>query len=183
MVKVNKNLKVLAFVVLSVIVLPLAAYNILVVTSSYTAEQQDVVDYVYSSGTLQGNFTSAEASHLEDVKSVMKAVNIVFVIALIALLLFGVYLYKKGELGKGLFYGGIASGVFVLLFGFIGVSGFDQLFEAFHNIFFPQGNWMFASDSLIITLFPGEFFVWAAGKILIFTLLLSATFIITGYLL
>lgn len=175
------DLKVLAFIVLSIVVLPLVAYNAAVLTTNYTSEQQAVVDYVYYFGALQGNFTSAETSHLEDVKKVMKGANIVFFTALIALLFLGFYLYKLNELGDGLFYGGVASLVAISFFGLIGVLSFDYLFEAFHRVFFPQGNWMFAADSLIITLFLAEFFAAAAGKILIFVLLLSAVFMLVGY--
>jgi uncharacterized membrane protein len=46
--------------------------------------------------------------------------------------------------------------LFVLLY-FLG-NNFWALFEKFHYVFFPQGNWAFPEGSLIITIFPFGFF-------------------------
>ncbi len=44
---------------------------------------------------------------------------------------------------------------------------FMGFFGAFHGLFFPQGNWTFPVDSLLITMYPTHFWmgmgaVWAA---------------------
>ncbi|MCL2491134.1 MAG: DUF1461 domain-containing protein [Coriobacteriia bacterium] len=46
-----------------------------------------------------------------------------------------------------------------LLLGFIVGVAFDPLFTFFHEIFFPQGNWQFPIDSLLIQTFPEQFWV------------------------
>lgn len=46
--------------------------------------------------------------------------------------------------------------LFILLY-FLG-NNFWALFEKFHYVFFPQGNWAFPEGSLIITIFPFGFF-------------------------
>ena len=46
--------------------------------------------------------------------------------------------------------------LFILLY-FFG-NNFWALFDKFHYIFFPQGNWAFPEGSLIITIFPFGFF-------------------------
>lgn len=48
---------------------------------------------------------------------------------------------------------------------------FDGFFSAFHGVFFPQGNWTFGYDSLLICMYPIRFWmgmgaVWAATTIL-----------------
>ena len=35
----------------------------------------------------------------------------------------------------------------------------NGFFTAFHSVFFPQGNWMFSSSSLLITMYPEGFWV------------------------
>jgi uncharacterized membrane protein len=48
-------------------------------------------------------------------------------------------------------------------------------------IFFPQGNWMFSPDSLLITLFPQQFFFDIALRIFIYAMFQSAVFFGIGY--
>lgn len=47
---------------------------------------------------------------------------------------------------------------------------FNSFFTAFHNVFFPQGNWTFSYDSLLITMYPIDFWIgmaaiWAATTV------------------
>jgi len=44
---------------------------------------------------------------------------------------------------------------------------FDTLFTIFHQVLFPQGNWMFPADSTIITFYPMSFFITYAIAIAI----------------
>ncbi len=45
------------------------------------------------------------------------------------------------------------------------------LFEVFHHVFFPQGNWRFPAGSLLIQTYPEQFFVrfasWWAGVVVV----------------
>ncbi|WP_165246674.1 lipoprotein intramolecular transacylase Lit [Adlercreutzia sp. ZJ141] len=50
------------------------------------------------------------------------------------------------------------------------VFDFNGLFAAFHGVFFPQGNWMFSYESLLICMYPIDFWVgmaaiWAATTV------------------
>ena len=47
--------------------------------------------------------------------------------------------------------------------GLAGTLDFDALFTAFHGLFFAEGTWTFASDSLLIQTFPEQFWATAAG--------------------
>jgi uncharacterized membrane protein len=61
--------------------------------------------------------------------------------------------------------------LFILLY-FFG-NNFWALFEKFHYIFFPQGNWAFPEGSLIITIFPFGFFSDFFYKLITVALVIS----------
>ena len=61
--------------------------------------------------------------------------------------------------------------LFVLLY-FLG-NNFWALFEKFHYIFFPQGNWAFPEGSLIITIFPFGFFYDFFFKLITVSLIIA----------
>jgi uncharacterized membrane protein len=58
---------------------------------------------------------------------------------------------------------------------------FNTIFTTFHFIFFPQGNWLFDGSSLLITLFPTQFFFDITLRIFIYALIQVAIFIGIGY--
>ena len=53
-------------------------------------------------------------------------------------------------------------GAFALI-GLWGALDFNGLFAAFHGALFPQGNWTFPSDTLLITMYPLDFWVGMAA--------------------
>jgi integral membrane protein (TIGR01906 family) len=103
--------------------------------------------------------TAAEKSHLADVKDLMKDLPILFlVLALVWLTLFN----RIKEKRKILLYGGLVAVAIPLL---LAIVPFDSIFTLFHQLFFPQGNWMFSPDSLLIQIYPIQFFHDAAFRI------------------
>lgn len=116
------------------------------------------------------NYTSSELSHLYDVQEVMSVAEYFFLIPfLTTITLLGINFRNKPLLNKLPRYGGIAtliSTVIILLFLFV---AFNSSFTIFHQLFFPQGNWQFPSDSLLIQTFPLDFFIKIA-----FTIFLQA---------
>lgn len=50
---------------------------------------------------------------------------------------------------------------------------FMGFFHAFHGLFFPQGNWTFAIDSLLITMYPTNFWMGMGAVWAVTTLILS----------
>lgn len=50
---------------------------------------------------------------------------------------------------------------------------FMGFFRAFHGLFFPQGNWTFAIDSLLITMYPTNFWMGMGAVWAVTTLVLS----------
>lgn len=90
------------------------------------------------------------------------------------------------ELIKNIKKGAIISLILITILVLFTSLNFHQSFTIFHEIFFPQGNWAFPANSLIITLFPQDFFISITTKILISTItiivtLIGALFLIEKY--
>ena len=160
-------------VVLLVLLSFLLSYHLTIATLSLAPEQQEVFSFLYSDHSLSG-FTPSEISHLYDVKKVMNGAAAVFFVVI--LLTLSVVLHnfeKKAFLIAGLT---VFSVVFFLLL--LAFFYFDQLFAAFHSIFFAQGTWIFPPESKLIQLFPLSFFITLTKRILIGTLLCSIVLIL-----
>lgn len=147
-----------------------------------TPEQKETVNFLQGGGELELNsgylpYTSAELSHLNDVKKVMQGADYFFYGLLLILTLTLTYHRKdKEQLKKFFKYGGITTAIAVLLVLIFILTNFGVIFTFFHWILFPQGNWVFAGDSLLIRTFPREFFVRMSGIIFVGTLILGAAF-------
>jgi uncharacterized membrane protein len=79
----------------------------------------------------------------------------------------------------------ISSAVLICLFALLYFLGnnFWALFDKFHYIFFPQGNWAFPEGSLIITIFPFGFFYDFFFKLITVSLIIAGVLLagaITG---
>ena len=72
--------------------------------------------------------------------------------------------------------------VFALLAAWV-VVDFNGFFAAFHSLFFANGTWTFSYDSLLITMYPPEFWIGMGAVWLAATGLLSIASIVVGALL
>ncbi|WP_191089954.1 lipoprotein intramolecular transacylase Lit [Nesterenkonia ebinurensis] len=123
-------------------------------------------------------FTEAEVSHMADVKilvwyAMIIGVGLLLITLLLALLLRA---WRPGGFARGLFAGAwatiglMAAGVAVPF-----IIGWERFFTEFHNLFFPQGNWAFSSESALIRLYPEQFWIdagiWLAGLLLLMSLI------------
>jgi hypothetical protein len=113
-----------------------------------------------------GILTHQEVSHLNDVRVLVYKFA---VLALVCGVLF--FFFKQRHLGGEInqeFYLSIA-GVLVFL-TIILATIFPFFFEEFHQVLFPQGNYAFSADSLLIQTYPPmfwllEFVFWQGGVI------------------
>jgi integral membrane protein (TIGR01906 family) len=132
----------------------------------------NLFDYVHGKDSLH-YFTPAEQSHLADVKSLIQAGFLVYGLAIIILVLCIVFLVREQvvrvkkrlvytravkSISKMLLAAAIITLVLVVILALLSSSDFSGVFSAFHQVFFPQGNYTFPDDSLLITLFPQQFF-------------------------
>lgn len=120
-------------------------------------------------------FLTSEVEHMTDVKRVMLIALTAGALLFIAALFASRSLRTRapGAIRKSLFAGSwLTLGVLVALL-VIGLLGWEPLFTAFHQLFFPQGNWQFRMSDTLIRLYPPQFWVDAALAIATLTLIFS----------
>ena len=123
--------------------------------------------------------SDAERSHMSDVKQVFDIVFLAYLVALGILLgITAMFMYCKNwpRLDELLTRSFRAVGWIILgmcfFFGVGAFLDFTKLWILFHVFFFPQGNWAFAANSTLITLYPESFFM----QFLLFWLLIISVF-------
>ncbi len=169
---------------LAILVVPfifLLSYQLVMLLMPLTEAQQQTWDYLQS-GDLNLPYGEDERTHLDDVRKVMRKVDTTIVIGVIlVLLLLVTHQRDKTFLQKLALWGGIYTAVFAVLVLIGLLFLFEAMFTLFHTLFFPQGNWQFAADSLLIQAFPGTFFVTVALLIFGVSLLLALVLMWVGW--
>lgn len=136
------------------------------------------------------HFTDEEKSHMGDVKFVISSINFIYYSSTIFFIIIFMILYllsKKNKLlfiehlSKIILYGSTAALAFLILLFLWSVFSFDTLFFLMHLIIFPQGNWTFPAESLLITLFPERFFFDMALRIFVYAIFQAGVFFLIGY--
>lgn len=156
----TKKILTIAGIAVLPLFLLLLSYQLTLAFSSLTPAQEEIFQFLDGKGELNQDYTAAEVSHLEDVAKVMKGAPFFLYASEIIIFMVLLYLRKdKEQLQKVLRYGGVATVAFIAVILLAIFIGFEGVFTLFHLIFFPQGNWQFAADSLLIRTFPPEFFV------------------------
>jgi uncharacterized membrane protein len=150
---------------------------------------KNVHDFLVWQKPLSKEFTENELSHMRDVRFLFNSFRLITLLFLLFLLIYFVletqrikklkgsklrkekklFLEKKTFFIKTTKQASIFSLIFLVLLVLFVLLNFNFSFDVFHRIFFPQGNWIFPHDSLLITLFPSEFFFSMASKILLIT--------------
>jgi len=150
---------------------------------------ENIIKYFRNTEDLK-YFSQAEKSHMADVKQLIRTMQFIYYgAAAISIGLF-FYCYKRFKedkfaflemLSRTLLYSSIASAAFLIIIFLMSVFSFEFLFTGFHLLFFPQGNWTFASSSILITLFPEQFFFDISLRIFVYALFQSLIFFGMGY--
>jgi len=120
----------------------------------------ELFQYFFGLGNIPEVFDASEQSHLADVKHVIVGALLVFVLVTVLLC----YSLKKGDVAKIARYGSV---VLILMLGASVLVPFDALFTWFHELFFPQGNWVFSASSTLIQFYPFAYFEYFALAIAI----------------
>ena len=130
-------------------------------------------------------FNETEIRHLDDVRILLKKLLTVFYVsialfALLTILLIEkrLKLFLKNISLSALISSAVLIFLFILLY-FLG-NNFWALFDRFHYIFFPQGNWAFPEGSLIITIFPFGFFYDFFFKLVTVSLVIAVVLLAGG---
>jgi uncharacterized membrane protein len=130
-------------------------------------------------------FADNEISHLEDVRILLIKIFILYYLSIFLIVILTILLIEKNIFkffkNIGLIFTVSSSSVIIMLIilYFLG-NNFPNLFENFHQIFFPQGNYTFTWNSLIITIFPFGFFYDFFIKIVMTAFIISIILFIIG---
>ncbi len=143
----------------------------------------NVISFVNGKSPLGREFNAAESSHLEDVKNVLASVKRLYYAAVLLLAAFVIYLFSKKwfmQLMPKAFVISGAVSMLLLLVAFVASLNFDAFFSVLHKPFFASGTWLFPADSLVIQLFPEQFFSDFAKMFFLLILVNSSAFLIIG---
>ncbi|TMF81256.1 MAG: DUF1461 domain-containing protein [Chloroflexi bacterium] len=102
----------------------------------------------------RSTFTSDEYAHMADVRAVFRGFEIGAVLGLFVAAYDVAIARRRGDAMRLIRSGALVSAAIVALVGVAAAVAFDPLFLLFHEIFFPQGNFLFSSDSNLIRLYP-----------------------------
>lgn len=134
--------------------------------------QEKVMGYLLNKDDLLIEMNELEVSHMKDVKNLILYAMIILLFSLIFLIFSYLILKRKNKLK--LFYNSLKLSSFyiiiLIIFLLLTISNFDFVFIVFHEILFPQGNWLFPASSEMIQVFPESLF----KKLFIYSLLMSS---------
>jgi len=122
---------------------------------SHLEIDKNVTRYITGlSSRLNADFNEKEKSHMADVKRLIIFEEFLF----IALLIWFFILAYKWKINLNQFKRAVLIMLLIALLSLVASLFFNRFFELFHLVFFPQGNWQFPSNSLMIQVYQQSFF-------------------------
>ncbi len=112
-------------------------------------------------------FASQEKAHLIDVRRLLHGAYYLLEFLTI-ILIFCAWDNWKPIVQKGTL-------LLVIILGALLLIPFDTFFTNFHKIMFPQGNWTFPEESLLMQYYPATFFAAYALAIAIYAIITALT--------
>ena len=146
---------------------------------------ESYVKYTDKSISSVAFFRPKEINHLDDVRRLLSKIFIMYYASIILLIILIILLIERNIFNfiKNIGYSFIISSTAVMLVMvnlYLLSKNFWRLFENFHLMFFPQGNYTFPENSLIITLFPFGFFNDFFIMLVVYSSVLSIILLILG---
>jgi integral membrane protein (TIGR01906 family) len=109
-------------------------------------------------------YDPAEASHLRDARALLWLVISVAAVCGVGLAVALGRRSSRAWASRAAARGGLVAAVGVIVIGVASLVAFDALFELFHRLFFPGGNWAFdPRTERMVQLYPTAFWQIAAG--------------------
>lgn len=104
-------------------------------------------------------FTRDEQAHMADVRTVFVGFELAAVVAVGIGVILPLRAAKRSRTAALLLVrdAAVAAGIGTALLAAAAAASFDQLFLAFHEVFFPQGNFLFGPDSNLIAMYPDAY--------------------------
>lgn len=143
------------------------------------------VRYADESISAVAYFTPDEISHLNDVRRLLVRIFILYLSSIVLVIVGFILLINKNikifikDVGKTFIISSASILLFIIILYLLG-KNFPVLFDNFHLLFFPQGNFTFLESSLIITLFPFGFFYDFFIRIISSSVIISAAVMVVG---
>lgn len=160
-------------------------------TANYAAgelsgEQVAALEAAFDAASERYVLTPDVVSHLDDVFGVVQAAKWWLLAAVVAACVgctATAFRGGKRPLGRVLAGAGVSVlAVFALLAAWVAID-FDGFFTQFHSLFFAAGTWTFSWDSLLICMYPPEFWVGMGAIWLVVTVACCVVCITIGRLL
>lgn len=129
-----------------------------------TPLQEDVKSYL-ETGSEELPFSQAANSHMRDVFVLLSFARILATFSIIVTLISLSSISQRVVRNVSIL---LASTVVV-----VALLPWNAVFTQFHKVFFPQGNWLFPANSLLIQTYPAEFFVMYAAVFGLLVLLVA----------
>jgi integral membrane protein (TIGR01906 family) len=107
-------------------------------------------------------YASAETAHLRDARTLL----LVFEALTLASVVFVVWSAVRRKAWAQIRRGATGLTIGIVVIGVVGFFAFEPVFELFHQIFFPGGNWAFdPRSSHMVQLYPFDFWQLTAGTL------------------
>ena len=155
-------LSIILFILISSITFEIMAFNssfqdYLIQNSqreNRTIENQKILEF-FKTGIMQLNMTEDELKHMHEVRNLNTYFELF--IYLLLIIFVSILFIARLDFFEMLFqlWAPLSTFIIILVLGILLPS---QMFTLFHSIFFPQGNYLFPTDSFLITLYPESYF-------------------------
>ncbi|HEV2249885.1 MAG TPA: DUF1461 domain-containing protein [Candidatus Limnocylindria bacterium] len=109
--------------------------------------------------TVPDFFTRDEQAHMADVRAVFVGFELAAVVAVGIAVIVPLLAAKRSRAAALTLVrdGAIAAGAGTALVAAVAATAFDPLFLAFHEVFFPRGNFLFGPGSNLIAMYPDAY--------------------------
>jgi integral membrane protein (TIGR01906 family) len=117
-----------------------------------------------------------ERAHMSDVRTVFRGLWMLAVLSAVALVIASRRADRAGT-WRAVRGGALGLIVGTVVVGAVGLVAFDQLFETFHEVFFPAGSFLFdPATSKLVQLFPFQF--WDETALLVGVVIIVAALVV-----
>jgi hypothetical protein len=125
-------------------------------------------------------FDAAERAHMADVKSVFRGVDIAWWVSGLVFGALVIRAKRSGYLAVLARDAALFAGLGVLAVALIAAIAFVPAFLLFHQVFFPQGNYLFGPDSDLLRVYPEHY--WYGVTLRMFGGFCLASLVLAGAL-
>jgi integral membrane protein (TIGR01906 family) len=150
-------------------------------TATHELSDQTVDELVFGPGTWQlvapnGTpfYDAAEVQHLRDVRDLLWLTFLVGGLSALLILVLVERVRDPDDVIRAVGLGGAVTAVGVVVLGLIGLVAFDPLFDLFHRVFFPAGDWAFdPRTQRLVQLYPLAFWQIMAAALAVLMVVLG----------